>query len=659
MPTIVRSFALGLALAIASHVAAQPTSPDPVRAEELRRAVEVAIADALRPQERGDVQVDRFVSTAFDLAHRGPAIVPALAAELDQALPHSYFFCAYALGLIGGPQAAAALESAIARAESEPGDFALERKAWACHALGLIGRADALDKLNEGRHRAAGIPVHAGMSALEAVAVLTAPAGLPLLQTQIDRYNDDDDPNVAQRVLVLEAIARIADPSALPMLERALESPRVGVRHHAARALGSISSPEATELLLGALADSDPFVRTGAAIGLRGATPGGGIARLLDRLDVEEDPVLRGELYQLVVRHGSADDLRRLVAQWGRPNPDDRRHLLRALARAPADVALPVLTRGLEDRHAAVAVIAAVSLEQLGDPRAVDLLMPVVASLEWSPAQAAVDALAGLGDPRGAAPILKRLLDSELALRITDPRQRLRIEKLLLAVVELRDTSRLPELEAARDGSSDGQVRELLTRHVARLTVIAQAGNRAKRWITALDSPIGDVRLLAYAALGRLGGEASARALVARFGRVDPAEAKEILRALGSIPGPAARDLVRRVLVDPAFDPADRSELRDMAAWSARRIGGAAMLGSLREAVARRAGRDGRPFIYLALLGGASTIPDIDRLRVPRLRYLGSSRGVEDERLQWIRRELRAGRSISAVDVPPERLELR
>jgi hypothetical protein len=46
-------------------------------------------------------------------------------------------------------------------------------------------------------------------------------------------------------------------------------------------------------------------------------------------------------------------------------------------------------------------------------------------------------------------------------------------------------------------------------------------------------------------------------------------------------------------------------------------------------------------------------------LRVPRLRYLGSSRGIEDERLQWIRRELRAGRSISAVDVPPEQLELR
>jgi len=657
MTTIVRSLVLGLALVPTSHAVAQPTAPDPVRQEEARRAVELALAD-LTLQGRGDIDVDRFVSVAFEFVRRGPEVVPALAAELDQTLPSSFFFCAYALGLIGGPQAAAALESAIARAEADTGDFALNRKGWACHALGLLGRVDALDKLIEGRW-AAGIPVHAGMSALEAVAVLTAPAGLPRLFAQLDRYDDAADPNGAQRVQVLEAIARIIDPSAIPVLEKVLESPRVGLRHHAARALGSLGSPEATQILLGALADPDAFVRTGVAIGLRSAPPVADIDRILDRLDVEEDAVVRGELYRFVALYGSAEQHERLVAHWGRPQPDDRRLLLRALADAPAAVALPVLSHGLADRDPSVAVVAAVSLERLGDPRAVDLLAPRVASEEWSPAQAAVDALAGLGDPRGAAPILKRLLDTELTRRITDPRQRLRIEKLLLAVVELRDTSRLVELATARDGASDVQVRGLLARHVARLTAIAEAGDKAKRWISALDSPSADVRDLAYAALGRLGGEASARALVERFGRVDPAEAREIVRALGSIPGKAARDLLRRVLVDPAFDPIEHSELRSMAAWSARRIGGAAMLDALREAVERREGRDGYPFVYLTVLGGAGTVPDIDRLRVPRLRYLGSSRGIEDERLQWIRRELRAGRSISAVDVPPEQLELR
>jgi HEAT repeat protein len=656
--TILRPLALGLSLALTSQLLAQTSSSDPVRAEELRRTVELAIADALEPSERGDVEVDRFVAVAFDLARRGPDVVPALAAELDQAQLSSYYFCAYTLGLIGGAEAAAALDAAVERAESEDGDFALNRKAWACHGLGLLGRADALDLLNAGKHRSAGVPVHEGMSALEAVAVLTAPAGLPLLQAQFDRYTDEDDPNGAYRVLVLEAIARIAEPSALPMLERALANPRTGVRHHAARAIGALGTPQATEKLLAALADPDTFARMGAAIGLRDAPPIGHVGQLLDRLDVEEDAVLRGELYQLVVRHGSPEELTRLGTHWGRPNPDDRRFFVRAIALAPPDFALPLLGRGLADAHSGVRVIAAFSLARLGDPRAVDLLAPVVAYPDWAPAQSAVDALATLGDPRGVAPIAKRLIETELPQRITDPRQRLRIEKLLAALVALRDTSHLAELTAARDAATDGGVRDLLTRQLPSLEAIADAGNKPKRWIALLDSSSPDVRGLAYARVGQLGGESSARALVDRMGRVDTAEAREILRALGSIPGPAARELVRRVLVDPSFDPIERSELRDMAAWSARRIGGEPMRDALRESVLRREGRDGRPFLYYTLLAGADAIADIDRLRVPRLRYLGGSRGLEDQRLQWARRELRAGRSIAALDLPPERLDL-
>ncbi len=652
---------IGVAAALTAGASAQPatTDPDPVRAEELRRVVELAIADALRPQPRGDIQVDRFVAAALELARRGPEVVPALSAEIGQTLPGSYFFCAYALGLVGGPAAAAALDSAVARAEVEAGDFALNRKGWACHSLGLLGRADALDLLNEGQHKAAGIPVHAGTSALEAIAVLTAPAGLPLLHAQLARYTDEDDPNAAQRVMVVQAIARIGDPSSLPVLKQALESPRVALRHHTARAVGQLRTPEAAGVLLGLLADPEPYVRQGAGVGLENAPPVGRVGEVLTRLDEETDAVVRGTLYRVVARHGTAADLARLATYAGRPDAEDRRHLLRALAEAPADVALPILVQGLSDPSQAVSVIAATSLQRLSDRGAVEPLARIVASVHWSPAQAAIDALAALGDPRGAPAISHRLLDVELPQPITDPRQRLRIEKLLLALVELRDTSRLAELHAARDGSSDAQVRELLTRHIARLDTIERAGTKAKRWIAELESSNADVRLLAYAALGRAGGEASARALVERFGRVDPEEAREILRALGSIPGPAAEQLVRRVLVDPTFDPADRSELRDMAAWSARCIGGAAMLSALQEAVARRDGRDGRPFLYLAVLSGARVIPEIDRLRAPRLRYLGSTRGAEDERLQWVRRELTAGRSIARLDVPPERLDLR
>ena len=650
--------ALALAVGLATRALGQPAEPDPVRSEELRRTVELALADALRPQSRSDVQVDRFVAAAHELARAGTDVVPALGTELDQALPSSYYFAGYVLGLIGGPGAAQALEGAIARAESEEGEFALSRKSWACYALGLLGRVDALDTLNTGRHRSAGIAVHAGMSTLEAIAVLTAPASIPVLVAQLERYDDESDPNASQRALVLEALARVGDETTIPAIARVLGDSRAPLRHRAARAIGRIGAPESRDLLLSALADPDSYARTGAMVGMRSVPDPAAIPRLLDHLEREEDAVVRGDIYQFVVRVGTPEDMRRVVSHAGRPDPMDRRLLLRAMAEAPPEVALPVLGRGLADRDPSVAVLAATSVQMLGDPRGVDLLLPVVARTEWAPAQAAVDALAALGDPRGATPILARLLDTELPQPITDPRQRLRIEKLLVAAVALGDTSRLTDLEAALDATSDGQVRQLLTRHIDRLRTIADAAAKPKRWIAALDSSNPDVRLLAYANLRRLGGESAARALVERFGRVDPAEAREILRALASRPGPAARDLVRRVLVDPAFDPAEHAELRDMAAWAALQIAGEPMLGALREAVIRRDGRDGRPFLYYAVLAGTGAIADIDRLRVPRLRYLGSTRGVEDEQLQWAKRELRTGRSISALNVPPERLGL-
>jgi len=652
---------IGLVSVLSGGVAAQSASSvaDPVRAEEMSRRVELAIGEALRPHSRAEVATDRFVSSALDLVRIGPDVVPALAAELDQALSSSYFFCAYTLGLLGGPAAVAALESALARAESEVGDFAFNRKGWTCHALGLIGRADMLDRLNEGQHKTAGIPIHTGMSAIEAIAVLTAPAGLPLLHAQLERYNDDDDPYAAQRVLVVEAIARIGDSSSLSVLQQALTSSRVALRHHAARAIGQLRTSEAAGVLLAMLVDPDPYVRQGAGVGLENAPPTGRVGEVLDRLDSELDTVVRGVLYGIVVRNGTSDELTRLATHWGRPDPEDRRHFIRVLGTAPADLALPILVQGLGDPSPSVASIAAATFARLGDPRGVEPLARMVAAVNWAPAQASVDALAVLGDPRGAAPILRRLFGIELPQPITDPRQRLRIEKLLLALVELRDTSRLADLGAARDAATDAQVRGLLDQNLLRLEAFDRTGSKAKRWIAELDSTNVDVRLLAYAALGRAGGEASARALAERFGRVDPAEAREILRALGTIQGPTSRELVRRVLVDPAFDPAERGDLRDMAAWSARRLGGDAMFETLREAVLRRDGRDGRPFLYLAVLGGARVIPEIERLRVPRLRYLASASGLADDRLQWARRELAAGRSIARLDVPPERLNLQ
>jgi hypothetical protein len=81
------------------------------------------------------------------------------------------------------------------------------------------------------------------------------------------------------------------------------------------------------------------------------------------------------------------------------------------------------------------------------------------------------------------------------------------------------------------------------------------------------------------------------------------------------------------------------------------------MIEILEAGVERRQGRDVRPLIYLAVLGGDKSVPFLDRYRVTRMRYIKWSRSAELERLDWIRRELSHGRNIDDVDVPPDDLK--
>ncbi len=80
------------------------------------------------------------------------------------------------------------------------------------------------------------------------------------------------------------------------------------------------------------------------------------------------------------------------------------------------------------------------------------------------------------------------------------------------------------------------------------------------------------------------------------------------------------------------------------------------MYESLEAAATRRNGRDVRVLVYAALVGGQRTLPLLESLRKPRMRYLGWQRGVEQERLDWIATRLKRGHVLRRVDVPPEKL---
>ena len=126
------------------------------------------------------------------------------------------------------------------------------------------------------------------------------------------------------------------------------------------------------------------------------------------------------------------------------------------------------------------------------------------------------------------------------------------------------------------------------------------------------------------------------------------------LRALGGAKRPESLALVERVLTSPEFDAGELLTVRQMAAWTARRIGGTRMAEALERAVRRRHGRDARILIYAALVSGDSAL--LREYRRSQLRYVGWKRGLADRRLAWLIREMEAGRPLVAVDRAPERM---
>ncbi|HKQ63275.1 MAG TPA: HEAT repeat domain-containing protein [Candidatus Polarisedimenticolaceae bacterium] len=660
-----RKFALVaplLATLAVGRGAAQALAP-PEDAEELvareraRGAVEAALELYESDAADGEQRIEHFVSAVDALVAFGPDAVPILVDELKQELQTTYFFAAYALGRLGTPSAAEALRWAGAHADEDPRrEYGIERKAWAAFGLALMGQAEAVDLLAGGKLRASGVPVYGDTGVLEAAGMLTAPQSLTRLIAQLVPTNTDDLELEQQRLGAARALHRIADSAAVPRLLELLRDPAPPLRREAVHALAAIASPETIRGIVGVLGDEDSRVRKSAAAELARLFPPEALAPAEARLGSEQNSVVRGSLYLVVARCGGSSKLATLRSWWGRPDPVDRMLFVAALAELRSAVPLDLLEQALHDRDARVTRRAAEQLAaRLGEPRARTLLLEAIPSPFWPLAQAAVEEIAQAGESSAGAPILHRLTTVELSEPVTDPLRRDRIQTLLEALVGLRHVAAIEPLRAAAARQTDFTLLRSIERTTHRLELLQQNGDVAAKWTTSLASPDAEERALAYRRLSELRKPDSAEALVQSFGRVEPDEGVEILRALARIDTPASRELVRRVLVAPEFDPIARLRLREMAAWAARQLGGEAMFEALRAAAERREGREAKVLIYLGVLGRDKALPLLARWDVPRMRYLRWSRGMEQERLHQLAQDIRGSRPLAAYDVPPER----
>jgi HEAT repeat protein len=635
----------------------QPASPasaaaELIEKERLRQVVEDAIELYTRPVEDGKVEVENFVEAGNILVDAGPGVVPLLTNELEQCVPNTFFLSAYALGRLGTPEAEAALRQAVEKAEREHGDFPVYRKAWALFSLSLMGKVDALDLLNAGKHVAGSVPVHGGWATLETMALHTYPECLERLMALLDQYAEEPE-MLTQRILVLKALWHLPHPSSVSKLKELLEDPDPKIRGGAARALGAIATPEATAAMLTAMSDENTPVRRQTAWALERYQPQVETAALLKMLDSEEDSAVRRSLYGFLAQRGGSAVLESLRAQWGRRDGSDRASLLQALRPVGGEEALDILKLGLHDPDGRVVSFAAEEIGKIGTDEAIDLLIEGLRAARLPVARECAKQLGELRVERAAPVLARRLWNVELAGALKEARLRSHVEMLCDVLVKLGYHEALEELRKRTEMQVDPMLISSLNETILQLEIIKKNGRKTKRWIETMSSSEEVLRLLAYDRLGALGGTAAARALAAGFGRVEQHEGLAILQALGSIAAEPSMELIERVLMAPQFDTIERAELRDEAAWSARRIGGDRMYEALEASAERRHGRDARVLVYLAVLGGDRALPVLKKHRIERMVYVSWSSGKELEAIDWIIHQLENGRSPASLDKQP------
>jgi len=662
-PVVSRAARVALALLLTASVSPAWGQRSPaeklIEQERIRSEVQSAFRLFFQRAETGDEKSDNYNRAVEQLEAIGPDAVPLLIEELELNKPSNFSFIAVALGRFDTPEAEQALRSAVVQAEAEEGDFAANRKGWACYGLASMGRVDAVDLLNEGNHLAARRPLHGEMSMLEGVALFTAPASVPLLHAQLLRYDESDDAEVArERGWVLKALRRIGDPASPPKILPLLHDPDSAIRRIAADSLHVFNTPEVVAGLMEQLATEKlAHVRFSSAWSLEQILPSDRLSEFVERLKVEEDTHVRGVIYRIVAKLSGDDSISLLSPFLGNVIPLDRANLIAALAGNAHPAALAVFRAALADSDIKVMIHAIDGLHSLRSERAQRILLEQIPSSQWLTARESIRALTEIEDRRAAPLVARRLVEQELKGVIRDPFIREHAYFLGDALVEFGYVDVRDELRPAAERQRDGHLVAYLDNLQRQLGILDECGEKLDCWKGQLQSEDSSTRILAIHRIRRLGGSAAATALSETFGRVGVDEGTEILLALGKIDDPVSRSLVVRVLTSPTFDTTALASLRETAAWAARELGGAQMIETLRQSAVRRNGEDVHTLVYLAVSDPTGSVETLEQLRIPRLRILKWTLSDEMEMLDKIVREIRAGRSIATFDRAPEDLE--
>jgi HEAT repeat protein len=280
---------------------------------------------------------------------RDPKAVEPLSKLMQDADPQVASAAAIALGKIGTPEAAKALEQASI------GTPALyEGRLYCADALAAQGRRDEAVKIYE-RLCTAEAPSPIRVAALRG-AILARPSGVPLLLEQLH----SSDPSMfgvalwlaqhelpgaettqalaaelgklaaERQVMLIQALGNRGDPAALPALLAAAKSNEKRIRLAAIRALPKIPDASAIPTLLDALGDSDGEISQAAQDSL-GKLPGKEVDAAVVSMIADVEPGRRPLAIELMARRRMKSAIPALLKAAQDTDPQMRLASLKAL----------------------------------------------------------------------------------------------------------------------------------------------------------------------------------------------------------------------------------------------------------------------------------------------------------------------------------------
>ena len=293
------------------------------------------------------------------------------------------------------------------------------------HAIEAVGKLKAVEAVDALAGIVESRDFFLGFAAIDALTVIgdvrVVPRMLPLVK----------DPMLGE--LTINLLGQLGDETVVTPLVEVLNSPACESTHLVARALATLSdryerqygegryiaelasqeiSPTGLQNLLHEL-DQTPDKGDLRSLALvLGWLKGAGVDRALTRLMGRVD--LRDEVVEALVRHGSANS-KLLIAQLTAEDLEVRRSAIVALGRIGDSRAIAPLVNTLKE--ASLTIEAANALAQIGDPRGVEGLLPLLGSDDASIRQAAVSALNSLIPPAMSERIIPLLHDPDPNVR--------------------------------------------------------------------------------------------------------------------------------------------------------------------------------------------------------------------------------------------------